>query len=188
MDFQPQYTPPASAAEQFEDSHESLGAPWHALLLSLFLFALSIVVFIGLRFGYKNYLRSEANAVETRVNELAKSVSESDQTQFINFYSQLANIEKVLMRHLFTSNALSFIEQKTIPSVYYTSAKFSTNAEEMELKGFAANNEALVSQLDVFDKSQELRKTILNETDTTKEGIEFSISLGFNSDFFETPK
>jgi energy-coupling factor transporter transmembrane protein EcfT len=164
-----------------------VGFPWRLFTFSLILFLFSVFVFFGLKFGYVSYLTSETNALDKKIQDLGNRVSAEDQARFIAFYSQLANLKKILDNHGFSGNIFSFLEKNTLGQVYYNDAGFSGPDGELTLKGFAASSETLVSQLAIFDKAPEVAKVVLNQTNTDQRGVTFALTLTFRADFFKTP-
>lgn len=174
--------------EQFVSEQIPVGLPWHLLVFSIFLLAFSIFVYFGLRLGYESYLSATDASLDKKIDELAKQVSKGEQQNFISFYSQLINLKKVLNNHEFGSNIYGFLERNTLPPVYYYEADFLAEDGTFELKGRADSLETLVSQLTLFDKSEDLEKTVLEQMNFEGNEVGFDVILTFKPDFFEIPR
>lgn len=186
----PEQTPPPNLEEQFVAESIPIGLPWRLLVFSLVLFGLSVSVYFGLKFGYSSYLKAETESIDNKIDNLAKEVSQEDQQNFVNFYSQLINLKRVLDQHEFSSNLFGFLERNTIQTVYYNDASFSSDNRTMLLKGEAESSEVLVQQLNVFEKTPELEKVILDQMvfDSAKRNVGFSVALIFRQNFFSQPR
>ena len=169
--------------EALELQSISLGLPWRILVFSIVLFAFSIFVYFGLRFGYEAYLSSESNKLDQSIETLSSEVSQQDQQDFVTFYSQLVNLKALFADHRYSTNMFRFLEKYTAPSVYFTSAKGNPAAGSIELQGKANSLDILVSQLAAFDSAPELaQKTIVNQMSFTGQEAGFTLSLFLNND------
>lgn len=159
-----------------------IGWPWRLLLFSLFVFIISIFIYFGLRYGYQSYLDGRSDNLDAELKTLGQQVSSVDQERFINFYSQLVNLKKVLSDHPFGSNAFMFLERNTINEVYFTEAVLKPGERNLVLKGFSSNFENLSAQLAIFEKSGEAERVILNNVTLQGGGVNFSASLILKAD------
>ncbi|HXF43990.1 MAG TPA: hypothetical protein VNK70_00780 [Candidatus Paceibacterota bacterium] len=173
--------------DQFIDEVIPVGFPWRLLTFSFIIFLFSIFIFFGLKFGYTSYLDGQTAALDKKIEELGSRISADEQARFVLFYSQLANLKKILDDHGFSGNIINFLEKQTLGQIYYTDAAFSADRGELALKGFAASSEALVYQLALFDNAPELSSVILNQTNADRQGVSFAVTLGFKPEFFERP-
>ena len=70
----------------------SVGFPWRIFVIALVVFGLTLVLWAGMSFGYTPYIKSEIKKVEAELDTLSTTFDESQQKDFISFYSQLYNI------------------------------------------------------------------------------------------------
>ncbi|MDP1706486.1 MAG: PilN domain-containing protein [bacterium] len=163
----------------------AVGWPWRLLFFSFFIFLLSFFVFFGLRYGYQNYLEDQIQFFDSELAKLSSKVSLEDQERFINFYSQLFNLQRILEDHPYSSNLFRFLEKNIVNSVYFSDALFKRSENTVTLKGMSNNFENLSGQLALLEKSSELAKTTLNNVSLQKDGVSFSVSLTFKPEFFK---
>ena len=175
-------------SEQFINEQIPVGLPWRLLIFSAFLLGFSIFIYFGLRLGYESYLDTQAKGLDKKFAQLASQVSQQDQKHFINFYSQLVNLKKVLENHQFSSNVFGFLEKNTIPTVFYYEADFIVEENILKLKGQADSAETLAQQLNVFDKTEELESAVLDQMTFERGPVGFNLTLTFNKEFFNSPK
>ena len=175
--------------EQFVTEPAAVGFPWRLFIFSLVLFLLSVLIYFGLKFGYETYLQKQSASVDSQLSQLANAVSQQDQQQFMNFYSQLVNLKTVFGSHVFSANVFPFLEQNTLPQVYYTNAKFTASSDDLTLAGQAASLQVLAEQMAEFEQSSELRLATLTATNFNPGGtVSFSIDLTFQPSYLATPQ
>ena len=174
--------------EQFVSESIPVGFPWRLFIFSFTLFVFTLFVFFGLKFGYTAYIDKRAENLDQKIENLAQQISQEDQQNFIAFYSQLVNLEKVLGRHGFTANTFGFLEENTLGNVYYKNAEFSSLENSLKLVGVAASNKALVDQLWLFDNEREVSRVNLNQMSAEESGgVDFNVTVFFKEDFFQKP-
>lgn len=167
--------------EQLLSERIPVGWPWRLLIFSALIFAIAIFVYFGLRYGYKGYLDSRSRQLDEDLKALGQQVSAADQERFINFYSQLVNLKEILDKHSFSSNIFRFLENNTINEVYYTEVSLRSTERVLILKGFSNNFESLSAQLEIFEKSSETEKVILNNVSLQGNGVNFSATIIFKN-------
>lgn len=157
-----------------------------ALLFSGGILFLAIALYFGLAFGYEPYLQSQLSAAQNQVNALNNSISSSDQTQLIDFYSQIANLQTLLQNHTLPSQFFSWLEQNTEANVYYQSLGLSSGGQ-VSLAA-VANSEADVNQqIAIFENSPEIVSVSVsgvNPVQPPETGWDFSVTLVMSPSVF----
>ncbi len=174
-------------SEEFLTEKLPVGWPWKIMISAVFLFSLSIFIYISLQFGYTAYLSGEEKKVNTLTDQLEKQVSAEDRNSFVNFYSQIANLKTVLSQHLFSYNVFSFLEKNTLPSVTYTSASMDNEARTLTVEGVAGAFDSVAGQVAVFEDQPEVLLASLEKVTLTGAQASFSIQVTFLDSFFEKP-
>jgi hypothetical protein len=178
-----QYT--SGVAEKFMAPEKlPVGWPWKLLVFSLILFALVILVYLGIILGYQPYLQNQKQSLDKKINEIGGVISETDRENFINFFSQLANIEGLLNSHIKGSNIYSFLEKNTNQGVYYEGADLSVTEHSLRLEGLARSYDNLVQQLVAFEQAPEINRVILEQSQLGEQGIRFSLKLIIKNEIF----
>ena len=125
------------------------------IMFSAGMLFLAAIIWAGLQFGYMPYLHGQLDAVQGKVKALNNSISQSDQAQLVNFYSQTANLQTLLQKHNLTSQLFTWLENNTEANVYYTS--FSLTADDHAILSGSATSEADVNQqISIFENSPEV--------------------------------
>jgi hypothetical protein len=180
----------SSSADSFmiDDDSLSIGTPWRLMVFSLFMFTFSIFIYFGLKFGYDMYLEGQLSALDEKSEQLSAEVTEEEQSDFLSFYSQINNLESVLSSRDFGHNIFKFLENNTIPAVYYESVSYFNSNQSISLKGFASDMKRLVEQVSIFSKSEKVKEAIMNDVSIQNNNdVGFEISIKFNSNFLNKP-
>jgi hypothetical protein len=180
----------SSSADSFMIDNDSLsiGTPWRLMVFSLFMFTFSIFIYFGLKFGYDMYLEGQLSALDEKSEQLSAEVTEEEQSDFLSFYSQINNLESVLSSRYFGHNIFKFLENNTIPAVYYESVSYFNSNQSISLKGFASDMKRLVEQVSIFSKSEKVKEAIMNDVSIQNNNdVGFEISIKFNSNFLNKP-
>lgn len=115
-----------------------------------------LVLLLGIYFAllqiYGPYLTTQTAQLNDKLNALAKTISQEDQTKFIAFYSEIANLKTVLANHVSASHFFTWLEQNTEANVYYSNFSFSTGNKVV--LGVVAPAEAdIAQQLAIFENA-----------------------------------
>lgn len=185
----PDTTQPKSLNEQFTTEPVSMGLPWRLLVFSIMFFALSILIYLGMKIGYESYLNSRVSGLDDQLNQLSNSITQQDQQKFVGFYSQIFNLKAVLDKHIFSANIFPFLEKNTLQQTFYSQAKFNAPSLDLELQGRTTSLETLAQQLAQFERAPELQSAVLKDTNFNQSGtIDFTIILNFQSGFLSKPQ
>jgi hypothetical protein len=147
---------PEKVIEQLgREAPKTQGWALGALFFSGGILFLTAAVYFGLTLGYEPYLQSQFTSVQNQVNTLGNSVSPSDQSQLIDFYSQIANLQTLLHRHTLSSQFFSWLEQNTEANVSYRSLAL-TQGDQVALSGVASSEADVNQQVAIFENSPEV--------------------------------
>lgn len=151
--------------------------PWRLFLFSFFIFAAVAIVYFGLSLGYEPFLNKQVAKRDGEIAQLSAAVPEADQENFIKFYSQLANLEEILNKHIIASNAFPFLEKNTNKQVYYNILDFSAAERRLTLDGIAQSYDVLAQQLEAFNQAPEVERFLVNESQLSDGQVRFRASL-----------
>jgi hypothetical protein len=147
---------PEKVIEQIgREPSETQGWGLGALLLSGGIFFLTLVIYVGLVFGYEPYLQSQLTSEKNQVNQLQNSISPSDQTQLIDFYSQIANLQSLLQNHALSSQLFTWLEKNTEANISYQSFSL-TQGGHVSLTATAATEADANQQIAIFEASPQV--------------------------------
>lgn len=121
------------------------------LMFSSTLFFISLVVYLGLIFGYRPYLNSQVKRLNDKIQSLSQQIPLEDQKKIINFYAQLVNLRTVLNGHIFTTPIFGWLEKNTHSNVYYTRLGLNAQNRQVTIAGLAKSVWDIAEQLKIFD-------------------------------------
>jgi Tfp pilus assembly protein PilN len=178
---------PEKVIEQLgRETTETQGWAASALFFSGGILFLALAVYFGLTFGYTPYLQSQLNTTRDQVNALENSISTGDQTQLIDFYSQIANLQSLLNAHVHTSQMLTWFEKNTEANVYYQSLSLTTG-EHISLAGVAASEADINQQMAIFENSPDVSSVSISNVTAPQlagSGWDFNVILVMNPSVF----
>ncbi len=177
---------PQQVVEQLRrDPVESQGWAWGILFFSIGIFALTVILYAGLKFGYEPYLTSQISKVSDQVSKASQSVSASDESQLVDFYSQVANLNSSLADHVAVSQLFTWLEKNTEGNVYYSSFTLASGGR-ISLKGVAKTEADVNQQIAIFESAPEVQSVTVSDVSavTSGSGYTFDASLAMNPSVF----
>ncbi|MFA6365320.1 MAG: hypothetical protein WCW78_02880 [Candidatus Paceibacterota bacterium] len=174
----PTFETQPNKGDEFTISAPSAGLPWRLMIFSGVLFAFSIFIFFGIRFGYTGYLDNQSTQIDQQLETLAKKINETDQEKFIGFYSQIVNLRMVLEKHLYISNVFKILEKYTIQPVVFKDASFDTVSNAIQVNGSTDSFNSLAQQMAILGKAPEITRVSLDTISLQLSGgVNFLIKL-----------
>lgn len=147
---------------------------------------LAVAIYLGLTFGYAPYLQSQLASTQNQVSALNKQVSPSDQSQLIDFYSQIANVQTLLQKHVLPSQFFSWLEKNTEANVYYQSFAL-TAGRQVTLAGVARSEADVNQQIAIFENSPAISSVTVSNVSAPQllgNAWDFSVTLAMNPSVF----
>lgn len=159
-----------------------------ALSFSIVVLIFTVAIYGGITYGYEPYVNSEITALNTNITTLAQSISPSDVTSLVTFYSQIANIQSTLTNHVFFSQFLTWLEHDTEGNVYFSTLTFASQ-NQITLTGFAKSEADINQQAAIFQSDPEVTNLALSSVVLvpTSGEWQFSISITLNPALFQSP-
>ena len=109
----------------------------------------------------------------------------------VSIYKQkIDDFASIINSHKISSNVFSFIEEKTLPNVWFSSFNMAQGTNEMRVSGEAESLATLSRQVNFFEGSQDYIKGISvlsSQVDETGR-VKFLINLLLNPKIFEYKK
>ena len=146
--------------------------------------SLAVVIYAGLAFGYKNFLETQIDKVDNDIQALAQSIPQEEQENLIKFYSQLANLENILDKHILSSKIFPLLQANTNQLIFYNVLELKTADRRLTLDGVANSYQIFAQQLAALNNLTEVEKVSVNESYLSGDGVSFRISIILNSNLF----
>jgi hypothetical protein len=131
---------PQQAVEKMaQEPVATQGAYKELLVLATALLILMLVLYFGIAFGYKAYLKNSISGLDKNIAKFGESIPQSQQDQTAQFYSALVNLRELLKTHTTASPVLAVLEATINPNIYLTKLTLNTTTNEADLTGAAKN-------------------------------------------------
>lgn len=160
------------------------GVPRGFLVFSGLVFLLVLLGYFGLAYGYTASLRDGIDDANAKLDELNRRISGDDQKELARLYSQISNIETLLSSHVLTSRILTFLEANTAQQVTYIGADLSVPDRRLTLDGAAVSYDELVRQLVAYERTSEVQRISLENSEAVGQIVRFKVSLVFKPEIF----
>jgi len=156
---------------------------WSAglLIFGIGIFAITVLIYLGLAYGYEPYLNSQVTNVNGQIQTLSNSISPGDQTKLVAFYSEAANVQTTLANHVTFSRFLSWLETNTEANVYYTHLSFSSG-NQISLSGSAASEADVNQQMAILEAAPEVKSAVITAVSLASTGNVWNFSLSLTMD------
>ncbi|HUY69752.1 MAG TPA: hypothetical protein VMU70_01925 [Candidatus Tyrphobacter sp.] len=163
-----------------------IGWPWRFLTATVVIFAAALISYLGLKFGYEPYLSGNLKTTNDQVTALGSELSsQENQKNFLNFYSKLNNVQRLLGTHVSSVSGLSFMESLTNPQVILTSLKITVPQDEIDVSGNASSYAVLASQLQAYEDNSEISQVVLGGSQTNGNLVQFNLKLLVKTEVFK---
>ncbi len=136
---------------------ETPGWSFGVISFSAALLVIVIIIYAFLSFVYEPYLNNSLTAVQGKIATLDQSIASGDETQLVNFYSQVVNLRSVLAHHILFSQFLDWLAANTEANVHYSQFSFASG-DQITLAGVAATEADINQQIAIFEASPEVQK------------------------------
>ena len=158
--------------------------PWRPTIFSFGLFLITLVVYVGLHFGYRPYINSQISEQDAAIAKIAETVPAEDQERFLMFYSQLANLRDILNDHTAVTPLFSWFEKTTNQKVFFGGLTADPKTRAATLDGIADSYEVLSEQLQAFKQSPDVERYSIGQAQSADGRISFGVTLILKKDLF----
>ncbi len=166
-------------------SGPSQGAYRELIMFSVALFAIALIIYLGLTFGYKPYLQSQVDALDTQVQSFNAAIPTDQKNQLITAYSQLVNLQTLLSQHPSAAGFMVWFEMHTHPNIYYTQFALNVASGQLTLTGVAKGLIDIAEQVAIFEGDQKVTRINFTNVSPSVGGVwQFGLTLFFDPSIF----
>ncbi len=132
----------------------------------------------------------EMNELDNRIATYGMSQKKIYEKKIIDYKKKIDDFGLIINNRKISSNIFSFIEENTLPNIWFSNLNILQSANEIKLSGEAENMETLSNQIQVFERSQDYIKNIniLNSQVEPSGKINFILSLSLDPKIFTYQK
>src|SRR3989344_5019570 len=154
--------PPPQAIERLtQESSRSPGWSGRMLMFASALLFLSLVTWLGLRFGYNTVLAKDIKDNTAKIENMSNA-SEDKQNEMLVMYSQIKNIAGLIENHTYGSAVLSFLGNTIHPNAYLSGFSYSATNNQISLTGFARSAKDIAQQVYIYGADKNVKSVKLN--------------------------
>ncbi len=177
--------PPRAIDELSREPVRTQGWYGELLMFSGTLLFIAILVYVGIAYGYKPYLERQVADLNTQIATFSEQIPEQDQQQFLGFYSQLVNTQRLLAQHVMGSGFFNWLESNTSPNVYYTKLDMNTANNQVGLAGTARTMGDIAAELAILEGQPQVQRINFGNASANTNGTwQFNMTLFFSPGFF----
>lgn len=176
---------PEKVVEQLSrETPKTPGWAGQLLMFSATIFFLSIFAYTGMKFGYLPYLDSQLKKLDSEIQSFSRKIPVEEQTQLINFYSQLMNLNYLLKNHSSLSPFFDWLEKNTEVNVYFSKLYLNAASNQVSLSGAAKSIDDFTAQLRIFQKEPNVERVSFSNLAIEPSGFwRFDLTLFLKPDF-----
>lgn len=169
-------------------AHQIEAEGWKMVVLLYFVLALlTASVFSYGAFFLKAYvLRQKINGIDKEIAAYGTQKQKEQESRVLDYKKKIDDFAAIFGERKVASNIFGFLEEKTLPSVWFFGFDFSQASSEARLLGEAENMEALSRQTRLFEENKDLVKSVnvVNAQTISGGKIRFVLSLSFEPKIF----
>ena len=158
------------------------------LLLYLPLVLLVIALFCYGIFALKVYLlQQKISEVDKRIALYVTPEQKNYEKEVFDYKRQIDDFNTILTAHRTPTNVFNFVEDNTLPTIWFSSFDMAQSTDEIRLAGEAASMASLSQQVAIFEQNKEDIKSIgvLNSQISSQGKIAFILDLLVKPEIFD---
>ena len=143
-------------------------------------------LFCYVLFFFKVYWQNQqVNIIDQKIAAYGTPQQKAHEKQVFDYKKKIDDFAGILVSHKISLKIFNFIEEKTLPNVWFSSFDVSQAANEIRLLGEAENMETLSRQISFFENSDNVNTiTVLNSQINNTGKIQFTLVVSLNPKLF----
>jgi len=155
----------------------------------IFYFVISLLVatiFCYIIFYAKNsFLKEDIKTQEQFLKTVGTDQQKEHEKEVVLYQEKIADFSNLLEKHKFASNVFAFVEDQTMPSVWFKQFSLDEKSNGVQLSGEAEDMDAFSRQVVIFENNKYVKDMgTLNSSIVGSARAGFNISLVLNQDIF----
>lgn len=155
----------------------------------IFYFVISLLIatiFCYVIFLVKNsFLRQDIEKQIEALKTVGTEQQRADEREVIIYKKKINDFATLLQNHHFSSNVFAFMQQETMPNIWFKQFSMNQKSSTVQLSGEADDLDAISRQVAVFERSRYIKNfgTLTTSLGTTARSG-FSVNLSLNENIF----
>jgi len=159
---------------------------WVDVVFYFIISSLIATIFCYLIFTAKVYFQKVGiTDFKAKLLTVGTDEQKSMEKQIFDYQKKISDYAPLVNEHRVFSNVLSYLEQNTLPNVWFSRFNMTGKNADIILSGETDNVEIFSRQTSIFEQSENFSKiTILNSTLGDKNRINFNLDLSLDPKIF----
>ncbi len=153
---------------------------WINVVFYFFLALLLVSILLYAFFVLRVYLqKKKISEIDDKIATYGTKEQKANEKQVLDYKKKIDDFAIIINNHRISSNIFGFVEDKTLPSVWFSNFDMSESSNEIRLTGEAESMETLSRQVKTFEESKDYVKSISvlsSQTESDKK-IRFILNL-----------
>jgi hypothetical protein len=130
-------------------------------------------------------LNHKIEKLKTEIEKFGTPEQKELERKVFGYEAKIKEVKKLVESHKIPSNFFKFIEENTLPIVYFSNMALDTTKGELSLSLQTENFKSLSLQLSVFEKNPNVKEISVFNTTINNEGkVEADLKLSLSPELF----
>jgi hypothetical protein len=172
--------PPQALEQLAREPMHTPGWSGKLLMFSSTLFIISLFAWVGLSYGYAPFLTKQSDQYDKDLAAAAKQINIDTQRELISFYSQLANLDKIIDNHVYASTLFDLLEARVHGNIFFNKLDVNTETGKMILGGVAKSVKDVTEQAKLLEADPKVASVFLGNVSAQSGGLwQFDLTVNF---------
>ena len=177
--------PPKAIEQLGREPVRTPGWSGRILMFTGTLFFLSLAIYFGILVGYRPLLDGRLRDAEKAISDFKIQTPIEEQNKIIVLFSQLKNLEDLLLKQKFSSLVFPWFEETTDPDIYFSKFSLDVTRNPVNVSGQAKSLNDIVDELAILGGREEVSKIGFSGASRDRDGLwSFGLNITFNNNFF----
>jgi len=152
---------------------------WAAVITAVFCYSI---------FSFKaSLLSKKVNDLDSKIAGYGTQEQKQAESEYVYYKQRIDAFSQAVVQHKISSNLFAFIEEHTVPTVWFSSFVMAGNSDTVRLSGQADTMAAVSRQVAAFEESKQYIKTVQvldSKTDSKTKQATFTMTLVLDPSIF----
>lgn len=157
------------------------------IIFYLVCFLLALVAFAYVIFVLQiSFANQQIVQLDKKIATYNAPQYKADEKKVLAYKKKIDDFTTIIDHHNISSNVFSFMEQNTLPNVWFFSTSVLETKQEIDLVGEAQDMDTFSRQIKIFEESQDYVSSIkvLNSQVAEQGKVKFALNLSLNPNIF----
>lgn len=153
------------------------------LWISLILFFLAVIAFIGLK-SYLSQIQADLGSIDDQIKAEIAQVSVEDENTILRLSDTLRAFSGLMIYHPYFSQLLDLVNSRTHPKVVFTKFDADRGNSTLQLKGITQNYTVLAKQIVALREDENIKSLDVKGINFISSGLNFELLMTIDQKIF----